>query len=203
MSRQRTSVAALGAFLLFAWLASEVALRHALGFDAPVRAFVHQLASPGLTAVMRIATALGPGVFFWVSAACVVVVLLYLRRTRDAARLLITLAGAGLLDMSLKAGFHRPRPAPFFDTPLPHSYSFPSGHALFSLCLYGTLAVLLRARARRPATRVAIWLLAIALIALIGLSRIYLGVHYPSDVIAGYAVALVWMLAAGIVDRML
>jgi membrane-associated phospholipid phosphatase len=203
LSRQRRWVAALGALILFGWLASEVALGRAPGFDAGGRALVHQLASPGLTAAMRTVTELGPGVFFWVAAACVAVVLLYRRRTPDAARLVITLAGAGLLDMTLKAAFHRPRPVPFFDTPLPDSYSFPSGHALFSLCFYGTLAALLAGRTRRPALRVAVWVLGVALIVLIGLSRIYLGVHYPSDVIAGYAVGLAWLLAVRMGERVL
>lgn len=152
---------------------------------------------------MRMATQLGPGAFFWTFAACLVMVLLFLRWTREAVRLVITLAGAGLLDTALKAAFHRPRPAPFFDTPLPNSYSFPSGHALFALCFYCTLAALLAARVRSRAVRVTIWTVAVALIAAIGLSRIYLGVHYPSDVIAGYAVALVWVLAVKIGERIL
>jgi undecaprenyl-diphosphatase len=192
-----------GGLLLFGWLAGAVSLGHELGWDAGVRGVVHQFASPALTAAMRIATQLGPGVFFWTLAACLVLVLLFLRRSREAARLVITLGGAGLLDLTLKDALHRPRPAPFFGTPLPDSYSFPSGHALFSLCFYGTLATLLVARVRSRAARVAIWTATVALIAAIGLSRIYLGVHYPSDVIAGYAVALAWVLVMRIGERIL
>lgn len=91
----------------------------------------------------------------------------------------------------LKKHFHRQRPEPFFDTRLPPSYSFPSGHALLSFCCYGLLAALgnayLRGRIR--------WLIricAVALILAISVSRIYLGVHYPTDVIAGYLVAIAW-----------
>ena len=70
---------------------------------------------------------------------------------------------------------------------------FPSGHALFSLCFYGTLAGLLVGRLRRPAARAAVWAAAALLILAIGISRIYLGVHYPTDVIGGYLVAAFWI----------
>jgi membrane-associated phospholipid phosphatase len=69
------------------------------------------------------------------------------------------------------------------------SYSFPSGHALYSLCFYGVLASLLAAHAPPGAAPIGIYVAAALLIAGIGLSRVYLGVHYPSDVIAGYLAA--------------
>lgn len=105
--------------------------------------------------------------------------------------------------MAFKLSFQRPRPVPFFDTPLPSSYSFPSGHALFSFCFYGMLAAIITARLHSRSARTVIWLLAGVLVALIGLSRIYLGVHYPSDVLAGYAAALVWVVAVAFGDHML
>jgi Membrane-associated phospholipid phosphatase len=84
------------------------------------------------------------------------------------------------------------RPEPFFGT-APETYSFPSGHALFSACFYGALAWLLGAALRNFGARAAIWAMSLALIAAIGLSRLYLGVHYPTDVIAGYLVAVFWI----------
>jgi undecaprenyl-diphosphatase len=89
----------------------------------------------------------------------------------------------------------RDRPSPFFDTPLPSSYSFPSGHALCSLCFYGSLAWIYAAHVRSKLAQASMWLLSALLIFLIGLSRVYLGVHYPSDVLAGYAAAFVWFSA--------
>ena len=111
-----------------------------------------------------------------------------LQGRQDAAwRILIVMAGAEALDGILKIQFHRQRPEPFFGLLAPPSYSFPSGHALLSCCLYGALATV--AGTRRRLTRCA----AAVLILAIGASRVYLGVHYPSDVIAGYLVAIVWM----------
>jgi len=103
----------------------------------------------------------------------------------------------------LKVSFARARPIPFFDTLLPDSYSFPSGHALYAACFYGVLAWLVAARIRDRSLKILIWVLAVMIALLIGLSRIYLGVHYPSDVIAGYAAAIVWVLTVIWADLLL
>jgi undecaprenyl-diphosphatase len=110
-------------------------------------------------------------------------------------------SGSVVLDTSLKLLFHRVRPEPFFG-PLPHSYSFPSGHALSSFCFYGILAGLLDTRIRSLAVRISIWIVAALLVLAIGVSRIYLGVHYPTDVIAGYVAAAVWVSTLIYADRM-
>ena len=101
----------------------------------------------------------------------------------------------------LKLSFHRQRPQPFFDTHLPASYSFPSGHALLSFCLWGAGAALFTADQKKRWVRIAILTIAVVLVVAIGFSRIYLGVHYPSDVLAGYLGALVWILGVGIAYR--
>ena len=98
----------------------------------------------------------------------------------------VTAAGGSLLMAALKIGFHRHRPEPFFDTRLPSSYSFPSGHAMLSFCLCLSAAALFSANRKSPSVRIAISTFWIGLSLAIGYSRIYLGVHYPSDVIAGY-----------------
>ncbi|HMC29816.1 MAG TPA: phosphatase PAP2 family protein, partial [Candidatus Angelobacter sp.] len=84
---------------------------------------------------------------------------------------------------------------------VPNSYSFPSGHALTSLCFYGVMAGLLSARIKSLPWRIALWTAAVLLIIAIGLSRIYLGVHYPSDVLAGYLAATVWVSAVIVLDH--
>jgi undecaprenyl-diphosphatase len=113
---------------------------------------------------------------------------------------LVTMAGAGILDGTLKLVFHRARPDPFIGIK-PHTYSFPSGHALVSLCFYGLIGGILSLRSDRRWKRVAIWAAASLLVGLIGLSRIYLGVHWPSDVLAGYAAGLIWMGAVRALAR--
>ena len=98
---------------------------------------------------------------------------------RGALLAVVTLAGAGLLDGLFKFSFARTRPASYFDYPLPGSPSFPSGHAFFAASVFGGLAVLLTARMRSRLLQVVIWLVAVSLILLVGLSRVYLGVALP------------------------
>jgi undecaprenyl-diphosphatase len=108
--------------------------------------------------------------------------------------------GALVLDLALKYAFHRHRPTPFFGN-LPTTYSFPSGHSLFSFCFYGTLAGLMAARTSSKPLKAVIYVLAAVLIFGIGLSRIYLGVHYPTDVVAGYLAAGIWVTTVVELDR--
>jgi undecaprenyl-diphosphatase len=193
-------VAAVGALVLFAWLAEEMSRGATASFDNRVRMWVHGLASPSVTTVTRCITELGsPGLF----AAFVVALLVFLIKgwNRGAMWLVLSMAGATVLELALKHAFHRARPVAFFGV-APHSYSFPSGHSLFSFCFYGTLAGLINARVRSWWLRVVVWVAAALMVFAIGLSRIYLGVHYPSDVLAGYLAALMWVSALVIADRL-
>jgi undecaprenyl-diphosphatase len=186
---------ALATLLVLGWLTSEVVEGDTLRFDQAVRAWVHAHSSDTLTAAMRAVSLLGsPGVLGPVA----IVIFLFLRHfslLREANVLLIAMLGALLLEQVLKLTFHRARPASFFGLPEPASYSYPSGHALFAVCFFGTLAWILAARRSSLLARAALWTGAIVIAGLIGYSRIYLGVHYPTDVIAGYASALVWLTA--------
>jgi|HubBroStandDraft_6_1064221.scaffolds.fasta_scaffold114710_3 undecaprenyl-diphosphatase len=174
------------ALAVFAWLAILVGRGKAIFFDEPVREAVHAMAAPALTTVMEAFTWIGAPRVAWVLT--VVCALLGWRWNRNSAiRFLVVMAGAAVLELSIKLVFHRARPSPFFGFQLPESYSFPSGHALYAACLYGCLASLATGR------RVMIWIGAGLLIALIGVSRIYLGVHYPSDVLAGWSIGWFWM----------
>jgi undecaprenyl-diphosphatase len=183
------------ALVLFTWLAFEVYRGETIRFDNQVRTTLYQHASPALTVVMRGFTFVGGVVPLCVLIAAAILAF-WLTGLRQEARVMaIALAGASVLELGLKHLFHRARPHPYFDTPLPLSFSFPSGHALYAMCMYGMLAALVAPRARRRSARIAIWAACSVMIVFIGLSRIYLGVHYPSDVMAGYASALVWVIA--------
>jgi undecaprenyl-diphosphatase len=184
-------LAAVLSLYLFAKLASEVREGDTISFDNAVRAWVHQFASPTITLAMKGISLLGYDVLL-LELAIAIAVFLRLRWRRAAAWLAITMAGAVLLDMALKHAFHRHRPTPFFGD-APHSYSFPSGHALASFCFYGVLAGLVADRVKRLSVRIAVGSVAAVLVLAIGISRIYLGVHYPSDVIAGYLAAAMWV----------
>ena len=183
---------AIASLILFAWLADEVLRKHTDRFDDTVRSVVHDYASPGLTALMRFVTNLGDWQVVMTGTLCLLAYLWYRRDNTHILVSLVAMMGAGILDASLKLAFHRARPDPFF-IGKPSTYSFPSGHALISLCFYGLMAGTLTHDMRSKWQRVLMWTAAVVLIALIGLSRVYLGVHWPSDVIAGYAAALIWM----------
>lgn len=175
------------AALCLAWLAAKVTHGETASFDANVRNSIHSISSPVVTQLLSAITFLGSQAVVIVASGCLAILMLWNRR-RDRAMLVVaTMAGAEVLLSILKNHFQRQRPDPFFDERLPPSYSFPSGHALLSFCCYGLLAALGSAHMR--------WLIRIcaaALILAIGVSRIYLGVHYPTDVIAGYLAAIAW-----------
>lgn len=180
---------ALATAVFFAWLAREVLAGAAQPLDLAIRGAVHRHAFPALTFAMRVLTWAGSPAVLFPLGALLIVRWVRQGRRRSALSFAITVLGAVLLEQALKLAFARPRPAPFFNLAAPLSYSFPSGHALASCCFYGFLAAVARGR------QALAWVAAALLVALIGFSRVYLGVHYPSDVIAGYAAAVVWLLA--------
>jgi undecaprenyl-diphosphatase len=193
---------AAAALVLFTWLGREILEGEVLAFDEHLRTLAHDLASPRLTTLMRGASLYG-GPAVLVPAGLVAAVAFLIKGWRRGALLVVvTLAGAGLLNWLLKFSFARVRPASFFDYPLPGSPSFPSGHALYAASIFGGLAVLLTARIRNPLLQLAIWFVALSLILLVGLSRVYLGVHYPSDVLAGYTIGVIWVTAVAFGDRL-
>jgi undecaprenyl-diphosphatase len=181
------------AVFLFGLLAREIGGDTELGrFDLTLANVLHQTTSPGSVNFFLVVTWIGNG---WVvTVLCLAIgVWLFVRHQR----LLLTawvfaLAGGGILNWALKAAFQRARPTlqnPFAIEP---GWSFPSGHAMGAVFTYGMLAYLLilAVPSRWHSTVVA---LAAALVMLIGASRVYLGVHYFSDVIAGFVAGTAWL----------
>ena len=191
-------IAVLGLVLL-GWLAGEVMEGPARGMDLTFRNWLHQHASPGLTRAAFFFTRMGDrvlGAGLLVSLSFFV----FLRWRRAAGWMAVAMSGAVVLNLAMKWGFHRARPVPFFGS-VPDPWSFPSGHSLLSFCFYGVLAGLIADRIDSRAAQAALWSVAATLVAGIGLSRIYLGVHYPSDVIAGYLTAAVWVSTILVLDN--
>lgn len=157
-----------------------------VAFDLPVRAAVRQWASPVLTEVMRATTMIGSEYFLLPLAA--ILVWRWLRRgERRAAYLFVAGSlSAEAVAQLLKALIHRPRPDVFFGLANADTYSFPSGHSFVPAVYFGILAAICAAGAK--------WRAAVVVMAgLLGFSRVYLGYHYPSDVVAGWALAVVWL----------
>jgi undecaprenyl-diphosphatase len=194
-------IAAVLAVLLFSWLGREVVTGVPPVLDERLRVALHGHATPGLTTVMIAASRLGGPSWLVPIGIALATAFLFWGWPRGAVLVIVTLSGAGLLNTLLKQSFARARPEAFFDYPLPESLSFPSGHAIFSASFFGGLAVLLTDRIRSRPLQVLIWVIAVSLILLVGASRVYLGVHYPSDVLAGYAVAVFWIVGVALGDR--
>jgi undecaprenyl-diphosphatase len=189
------------ALLSFAWLAEEMLSDGTRRFDDAIRLLLHQRTSASLTAAMRSASFVGSPAFLIPLGILVVALYLWQGRPRTARLFVITVIGAEVLDQILKLAFHRTRPAAFFGLPEPLGYSFPSGHALVACSFYGVLAAFAATRTESRARRWTYRIAAALLIAIIGISRIYLGVHYPSDVLGGYAAALVWVFTVASARR--
>lgn len=189
--------------IAFGLLADEMGEGDTAGFDAFVREGVHSFATPLLTPLAIFFSFVGDWPFLTILGIAIFAYLLYIKWKREAVIFLIANVGELTLNFSLKAFYQRTRPEALFDYALPSSYSFPSGHALGSFCFYGILAWILAANVKTPRSKRAIYCAAALLVFSIGLSRIYLGVHYPSDVVAGYLAATVWTLTVIFADRSL
>jgi undecaprenyl-diphosphatase len=189
------AAAAIGGLLVFGTLAYPIVRGQPIGFDAPLRAAVHGCAFPALTAAMRAVTAIGSE-YFLVPLATILV-WRWLRRgeRRTAWRFAAGSLGAEAVAQLLKTLIQRPRPEVFFGLSPVETYSFPSGHAFVPAVFFWIAIGGLMAPARWRAA-------VVALAALLGFSRVYLGYHYPSDVAAGWALAVVWLaLWAMVADR--
>jgi len=177
----------------FGELAWETLFRHTMGlFDDSFIWLIRNFANPALDRIMIIITDIGFGTSYIIIVAAVFLLLTYIKRWREMAALAICLAGGAVLSLLLKNLFHRARPD-LLRVVQETSYSFPSGHALASMCFYGMVAFLLMRTIANWRGRLAIMTLAVITIIAIGISRIYLGVHYPTDVVAGYAAGSMWL----------
>jgi len=192
--------AAIATLIFFGWLADEVLEGETRQFDEVTRNAIHQLASPMLTTIMRGISFVGSTLALTIGTIIVVVRFAMLKWSREAKLFPITMVGAGLLNVTLKLAFKRPRPVPFFNLTAPETYSFPSGHSLTSACFFGALAAILTARVKSRRFRIITWVVCTLMFVLIGFSRIYLGVHHTTDVIAGFAAALIWILVVRFVE---
>lgn len=194
---------AIATLVFLGWLADEVLEGSTRQFDDATRAAVHTLASPSLTLFMRAISFLGSTQFLTVASIVAIALFAWRKWGREAKLFALTMIGASLLNITLKLAFKRPRPVPFFDLTAPESWSFPSGHSLASCCFFAGLAAILSGRIKHKRPRTILWTIAIVMFLLIGLSRIYLGVHFTTDVIAGFAAASIWILVVRYVEIVL
>jgi undecaprenyl-diphosphatase len=189
-------VASLGisAMMLFAFsaLAWKTIFRNTLAvFDQAFVWLVRYYASPAVDQVMTFISAMGFSNGYLIVVSGVFLLLLYYRHRWEVAALALCLGGGTALNLLLKSAFQRSRPELQIVTET--GYSFPSGHAMVSLCFYGMVAFLIMRNLAVWRLRLAVMTVAVLLNVAIGISRIYLGVHYATDVVAGYAAGSMWL----------
>ncbi len=180
------------AFAVFAGLAVAVLEHEALAFDQAILTWMAQHASPPLTQLMLVITA-SASLPFFIVVLVLIGVLAWQDHRADWLALVVAVAGAGIFNLIAKQVFERARPALYPALTYAPGYSFPSGHSQAALAFYGVLAYLLAGHVARK-WRFWLFLAAAVWVVLVGVSRIYLEVHYPSDVLAAYAVTVPWAL---------
>ncbi|GGG58283.1 phosphatase PAP2 family protein [Paenibacillus radicis (ex Gao et al. 2016)] len=177
----------------FALIAVLIGKNNIEWFDSQIITFVQHWESPWLTSVMKGFSLIGAGTLNVIITILIMIMLYFVFKHRWELLFLIgVIVGSALLNVVLKAIFHRARPT-LHRLADATGYSFPSGHSMAAFALYGVLCFLLWKHARTALTRTLLIVGGIVMIAAIGISRIYLGVHYPSDVIGGYLASGTWL----------
>lgn len=194
MSSTRIGWYSLPCFLLFAVVSALVVSGATMTWDIAILRAVADLRQPGLTTVMRALSEVGNWPWEVPLAAGIAIVLRLRSRAGDAWRFLALGLSAEALFAVTKLLFHRPRPSI-----IPHLgqagwYSYPSGHTMLALILWGFGLTLVAELFTAGSAKVAWWTLAVALPCGIAASRIYLGVHYPSDVVGALCLGGGWLL---------
>ena len=178
---------------LFAEIADEVSEKETLTLiDSALVHALYEMATAQSTAIFRFISLFGSQIVFVLT---LLVALLYFwkRLWLYLGVWLIALIGGQALNLLLKALFARARPV--FEVPLEieHNYAFPSGHAMMSMIAYGMLAYFTILAVKNVRLRILIVFAAALVVVLIGISRMYLGVHFLSDVVGGYAAGGLWL----------
>ena len=179
----------------FVALADEVHELEAIYFDDLLLWKLHALHSPGLDRFFVLLSKLGYEWFLIPADVLIVGLLAWRKRWREASFVAICFAGSALLNLGSKRFFQRDRPSLWESIAPESTFSFPSGHAMGSMTLAVTLVLLAwNTRWRWPVA-----FSAVTFAVLVSLSRVYLGVHYPSDILAGWCAALVWVVGCFLV----
>ncbi|PID22264.1 phosphatase PAP2 family protein [Sporosarcina sp. P3] len=180
---------------IFAYIARSIHVQSISSFDEPIIDFVQSAESPGLTSIMKLFTTIGSTTSVALLALLTLGVLVWKKHRAQAVLFAIALAGTGILNQLLKFIFKRERPD-FHRLIDIGGYSFPSGHTMMAFSLYTILAYIVWRNLVNSGSRVAIILLAAMMIVMIAVSRIYLGVHFPSDIVGGVLASSVWLFAS-------
>ena len=187
--------------VLGAWSFSEIAeeigpATPQVAFDQQLAGWFNRQAHPTLTTAAQAISLLGSVAFLSAISVCLGIYFAVRSRWNRFVALALTMLGGSLLNIVLKHFFQRQRPV--LENPLVTltSFAFPSGHTMGATLLYGILTLIALRFVKTPWQRVALIVTAISLIALIGLTRIYLGAHFLTDVLAAFAIGSAWLAFA-------
>lgn len=189
----------LGSLFIFLKLADHILNKKFIFFDNTIIYFIYAFRDQTNTAIITGITFLGNEYFL--GTAIIITILLLARKHKKDAFIFAFIFFFGIaLNLLLKDMFHRPRP---LYAPLAHetSYSFPSGHAMNSLVFYMSLAYFIFHHTKNKKMGIILACIFGILVFCIGISRVYLGVHYPSDVVAGYAAGLTWLCLVFLAEK--
>jgi undecaprenyl-diphosphatase len=192
-------------FGIFVKISSELLENEVNGLDLSILTAIAKMRRPWLTSIAVDLTALGSITLVVLISVVVLCILLSLKDRLAAWQLLLNSLGAGIWTVIIKNVIERPRPESITPLVQVSGFSYPSGHSLASASLYLTIALLAVRYLPTTKARVLVFSLAVAVILLVCMSRVYLGVHYPSDVASGASLGFAWaLLLAGsfsIVER--
>ncbi len=156
--------------------------------------FIEKLRNDKLTTFMKLATKLSnPEVMIVIAIISIIICIKLIKNKKLSLGIILNLAGITLINQILKFIFRRERPTGYRLIEM-SGYSFPSGHAMASLAFYGLLIYITKRLVKNKYLKILLITLNIAIIILIGVSRIYLGVHYLSDVLTGYSISIIYLL---------
>jgi undecaprenyl-diphosphatase len=180
---------------VFVYIANEIVLEKETGFDTAIIHSIASLDSPGATSIMILFTFFGSHIFLF-PAYIVLIIGLWIKKNKKIA-VYVTAIGitSTAILFSLKTIFQRHRPL----DPLIRNvtgYSFPSGHSFSSFTFYGLIAYILWQTNISKTLKITVSILLFLFAATIAFSRVYLQVHFPSDVVAGFCLSVVWLIVS-------
>jgi undecaprenyl-diphosphatase len=182
------------AFALFIKITSELLEHEVSSVDLMILISVAKARTPWLTVVAVDLTALGSVTLVVLISTIAFCVLLLLKDRMGALQLVAASVGAGILTTTIKAYIDRARPEVVTQLVEVFGLSYPSGHSVAATSLYLTVAIVVSRHLQRTGHQIAILAMTVGIILLVGMTRIYLGVHYPSDVASGISIGAAWAL---------
>ena len=186
MKNKKQYILIIISIIIFTLLAILYKTNNIAIFDKRIYDFITKYKNPYLTSFFKIITFLSSSYFI---ISTLIILLLILRKNHLGLKIFINILICYLINQILKNIFKRPRPLNI-NLINEKGYSFPSGHSMISLSFYGFIIYLINTKDINKYIKILITIILSILICLIGLSRIYLGVHYASDVLAGFAISL-------------